>query len=71
VVDLIRQLQHCAVDLKRGRVDLAADASGVILKTGAAANTRFVDGFAVFVRPIGGAMAEATVRGQQVTYVPK
>jgi hypothetical protein len=32
---------------------------------------RFVDGFAVFVRPIGGAMAEATVGGQQVTYVPK
>jgi lipid-binding SYLF domain-containing protein len=57
--------------LKQGRVDLAADASAVILKTGAAANARFVDGFAVFVRPIGGAMAEATVGGQQVTYVPK
>jgi lipid-binding SYLF domain-containing protein len=57
--------------LKQGRIDLAADASAVILKTGAAANARFVDGFAVFVRPIGGAMAEATVSGQQVTYVPK
>ena len=57
--------------LKQGRIDLAADASAVILKTGAAANARFVDGFAVFVRPIGGAMAEATVGGQQVTYVPK
>ena len=57
--------------LKQGRVDLAADASAVILKTGTAANARFVDGFAVFIRPIGGAMAEATVGGQQVTYVPK
>ncbi len=57
--------------LKQGRVDLAADASAVILKTGAAATARFVDGFAVFIRPIGGAMAEATVGGQQVTYVPK
>jgi lipid-binding SYLF domain-containing protein len=57
--------------LKQGRIDLAADASAVILKTGAAANARFADGFAVFVRPIGGAMAEATVGGQQVTYVPK
>lgn len=57
--------------LKQGRIDLAADASAVILKTGAAANARFIDGFAVFVRPIGGAMAEATVGGQQVTYVPK
>jgi len=57
--------------LKQGRVELAADASAVILKTGAAANARFVDGFAVFIRPIGGAMAEATVGGQQLTYVPK
>ena len=57
--------------LKEGRVELAADASAVILKTGAAANARFVDGFAVFVRPIGGAMVEATVGGQQVTFAPK
>ena len=57
--------------LKQGRVELAADASAVILKTGAAANARFVDGFAVFISPIGGAMAEATVGGQQLTYVPK
>src|SRR2546422_6995052 len=57
--------------LKQGRVELAADASAVILKTGAAANARFFDGFAVFVKPIGGAMAEASIGGQQVTYVPK
>jgi lipid-binding SYLF domain-containing protein len=57
--------------LKQGRIDLAAGASAVILKTGAAVNAHFVDGIAVIVRPIGGAMAEATVGGQQVTYVPK
>jgi lipid-binding SYLF domain-containing protein len=57
--------------LKQGRIELAADASAVILKTGAAANARFFNGFAVFVKPIGGAMAEASVGGQQVTYVPK
>jgi lipid-binding SYLF domain-containing protein len=57
--------------LKQGRIELAADASAVILKTGAAANARFVNGFAVFVRPIGGAMVEAAVGGQQVTFVPK
>jgi lipid-binding SYLF domain-containing protein len=57
--------------LKQGRLELAADASAVILKTGAAASARFFDGFAVFVKPIGGAMAEASVGGQQVTYVPK
>jgi lipid-binding SYLF domain-containing protein len=57
--------------LKRGRVDLAADVSAVILKTGAALSAEFVEGIAVIVRPIGGAMAEATVGGQQVTYAPK
>jgi hypothetical protein len=57
--------------LKQGRVDLAADASAVILKTGAAVGARFIEGVAVIVRPIGGAMAEATVGGQQVTYMPK
>jgi lipid-binding SYLF domain-containing protein len=57
--------------LKRGRVDLAADVSAVILKTGAALSAEFVEGVAIIVRPIGGAMAEATVGGQQVTYAPK
>jgi hypothetical protein len=26
---------------------------------------------AVFVRPLGGAMAEASLGGQQITYLPK
>jgi lipid-binding SYLF domain-containing protein len=56
---------------EQSRVDLAADASAVILKTGTAASARFVEGVAVIVRPIGGAMAEAAVGGQQLTYVPK
>ena len=57
--------------LKQGRIEFAADASAVILKTGAAANARFVNGFAVFVRPIGGAMVEAAIGGQQVTFAAK
>ena len=56
---------------KQGRIEFAADASAVILKTGAAANARFVNGFAVFVRPVGGAMVEAAIGGQQVTFAPK
>lgn len=56
---------------QQGGLDFAADASAVIVKTGAAANARFVDGVAVIVRPIVGAMAEASVGGQQFTYVPK
>lgn len=56
---------------QQGRLDFAADATAVIVKTGVAANARFVDGVAVVVRPITGAMAEASVGGQQVTYAPK
>ena len=54
---------------KQNKVDFGANASAIIAKTGAAANTRFVDGVAVFVRPTAGAMAEAAVGGQRMTYV--
>jgi lipid-binding SYLF domain-containing protein len=56
---------------KQNTIDFGANASAVIAKTGASKNARFVDGVAVFVRPITGAMAEAAVGGQRVTYVPK
>ena len=56
---------------KRNPVDFGATASAVIASTGAATNARFVDGVAVFVRPITGAMAEATIAGQRMTYLPK
>lgn len=61
-------------DLERfteGRLALTANLSAVILKTGAAEQTRFTDGVAVFVKPIGGAMVEASVGGQQYRYVPE
>jgi len=54
-----------------GRLDFTADATAVILETGAAANARFVDGVTVIVRPLAGAMAEASVGGQQFKYVPR
>lgn len=56
---------------KEGRIDFTADASAIILMTGVATNVRFVDGVAVIVRPLAGAMAEAAVGGQQFKYVPK
>jgi lipid-binding SYLF domain-containing protein len=56
---------------KKNQIDFAANASAIIAKTGAAANARFVDGVAIFVRPTAGAMAEAAIGGQRVTYVPK
>jgi lipid-binding SYLF domain-containing protein len=56
---------------KQSPVDFGANATAVIATTGAAANAQFVDGVAVFVRPKAGAMAEASLGGQRVTYVPK
>ena len=56
---------------KQGRLDFAAGASAIIARNGTAANARFVDGVAVIVRPIEGAMAEAAVGGQQFRYIPK
>jgi lipid-binding SYLF domain-containing protein len=56
---------------KEHQFDLGANMSAVLATTGAAANARFVDGVAVFVRPIAGAMAEMSLSGQRITYVPK
>ena len=56
---------------KEGQFGLAADASAVIMKSGAATNANFVNGIAIVVQPIGGAMLEAAIGGQQFTYQPK
>jgi lipid-binding SYLF domain-containing protein len=54
-----------------GRLTFAANLSAVILKTGAAASAQYTEGVAIFAKPIGGAMVEAAVGGQQFTYVPE
>jgi lipid-binding SYLF domain-containing protein len=56
---------------KAGRFGLAADASAVVLKSGAATNANFVDGVAVVVHPISGVMVEAAIGGQEFTYQAK
>jgi lipid-binding SYLF domain-containing protein len=56
---------------KQNELNFGANASAIIASNGAAANARFVDGVAIFVRPITGAMAEASIGGQRITYVPK
>jgi lipid-binding SYLF domain-containing protein len=56
---------------KRNEFDFGANASAVYADKGAAMSARFVNGVAVFVRPTRGAMAEASLAGQQITYLPK
>jgi lipid-binding SYLF domain-containing protein len=53
---------------KAGSLNFAADASAVVLKSGVATNADFVNGVVVVVSPIGGAMLEASIAGQQFTY---
>ncbi len=56
---------------KRNEIDFGASASAVYENKGAAMGAQFVNGVAVFVKPIRGAMAEASLGGQQITYQPK
>jgi len=53
---------------KAGQLTFTGDASAVVLKTGVATDVKFIDGVAVVVSPIGGAMVEAALGGQQFTY---
>jgi lipid-binding SYLF domain-containing protein len=56
---------------KRNEIDFGANASAIVADKGTAMNAQFVDGVVVFVRPTRGAMAEASLAGQQITYLPK
>lgn len=58
-------------ELKMGKFSLGANASAVVLTTGAAATAPFQNGVGVFVMPKGGAMAELSVSGQQINFQPQ
>jgi lipid-binding SYLF domain-containing protein len=51
-----------------GKLKLAANASGVVIKQGAAASVAYNDGVAIFTAIKGGLMAEAAVGGQKFKY---
>lgn len=70
--ELIVFQNKAALDrFKLSPVDFTAGAAAMILQNGAAADATFIEGIAVIVQPITGAMAEATIGGQQFKYVPK
>jgi lipid-binding SYLF domain-containing protein len=64
---LVFESQAALDRFKAGQLNFAADASAVVLKTGVATDIPFVGGVAVVVSPIGGAMVEAAIGGQQFT----
>ena len=56
-------------ELRNGRFNFGAQASAVMLRSGAAANANFEKGTAVFVEPVRGAMANASVGGERIRLV--
>ncbi|HEY2747750.1 MAG TPA: hypothetical protein VGL86_24175 [Polyangia bacterium] len=52
--------------MKSGRFDFGAQASAVIVRTGAAANATFENGVAAFIEPVRGAMVNASIGGQRI-----
>jgi lipid-binding SYLF domain-containing protein len=69
--ELIVFQNQAALDrIKAGDFDLGADVSAVALKAGAAKTAQFEGGMAVFVQPKGGLMAEASIKGQKITFEP-
>ena len=62
-----------SVDLdrfKEGKLQFAAEASAVALKSGIAVNAKYKDGVAVFALPKAGLMADASVGGQKFSFDP-
>ncbi len=58
-------------NFKTDNFALAASASAVAAKEGAAASANYENGVLVFTLPIGGLMGEAAVGGQNFRYEPK
>jgi len=68
---IVFENQPAMEKFKRNEIDFSVNASAVYADKGAAAGAQFVGGVVVFVRPTRGAMAEASLAGQQITYLPK
>lgn len=55
---------------KKGEFTMAAQVSAVAASAGASANAKYVEGVSVFTLAKGGMMAEASVGGQKLSYLP-
>jgi lipid-binding SYLF domain-containing protein len=57
-------------DFEAGDFSLSAQVSAVVIETGVAEKTKYIDGVAVFVDLKGGFMGEASVGGQKFLFEP-
>jgi len=67
---IIFQNPEALQKFRSGQLAMGADINAVALKTGAGASAQFKDGVAVFVKPVGGAMFDASVAGQKFSVKP-
>ncbi len=65
------QTQHTLSSFKAGKFAFAGQVSGVAIQAGASADAAYMAGVAVFTRPQGGLMGEASIGGQNFTYEAK
>ena len=56
---------------KQGNYEMAAEASAVAVKSGAAKNAGYERGVAIFTMAKGGLMFEASIGGQKFSFEPK
>ena len=55
---------------KKNRLELSAQATANVADQGAAAKAKYADGLAIIILPIAGLMAEASVGGQRLKFIP-
>ena len=67
---IIFQNKEALDRFKNNQLTFSANASGVIVKKGVATAVNYDNGVAVFVLPVAGAMAEASIGGQKFTFTP-
>lgn len=58
------------LSFKQSRVEFSANVAAVAAAEGAAAGARYSEGVIVYIDPIKGLMAEASVGGQKFSYTP-
>jgi lipid-binding SYLF domain-containing protein len=68
---VVFQTKDALGNFKSSNFSFSANASAVAIKSGAAATAKYENGVAVFTDPNGGLMFEASIGGQQFTYVDK
>ena len=67
---VVFQNQDAFNRFQNGNLEFGAQATAAVVKSGAAAASRFDNGVAVFILPKGGLQVGANINGQKLSYAP-